>query len=146
VERSLETLPIVQPSPPGPEVNQDDDREDSNLLHDINGDPAHITPYARKRPMTKIWYGRFKLRYKNVDAIDYYEEKLRRLDEQIKALRKKDFEATPLAFVTMDSVASAVSNSCSVQNFQYLMQVFICLANGYSSRARSFSTAAASKQ
>lgn len=107
VERSLETLPIVQPSPPGPEVNQDDDREDSNLLHDINGDPAHITPYARKRPMTKIWYGRFKLRCKNVDAIDYYEEKLRRLDEQIKVLRKKDFEATPLAFVTMDSVASA---------------------------------------
>ena len=117
VERSLETLPIVQPPPPGPEVNQDDDREDSNLLHDINGDPAHITPYARKRPMTKIWYGPFKLKYKNVDAIDYYEEKLRRLDEQIKALRKKEFEATPLAFVTMDSVASAVSNSCSVQKF-----------------------------
>jgi Cytosolic domain of 10TM putative phosphate transporter len=65
--------------------------------------------------MTKIWYGPFKLKYKNVDAIDYYEEKLRRLDEEIKALRKKEFEATPLAFVTMDSVASAVSNSCSVQ-------------------------------
>jgi hypothetical protein len=42
-----------------------------------------------------------------VDAIDYYEEKLRRIDDEIRLLRKKDFEPTPLAFVTMDSVASA---------------------------------------
>ncbi|OCL13151.1 DUF221-domain-containing protein [Glonium stellatum] len=107
VERSLETLPIVQPPPPGPEIGESDERENSNLLHDIDRDPDHVIPYARQRPTTRIWYGRFKLRYRNVDAIDYYEEKLRRLDEQIRALRKKEFEPTPLAFVTMDSVASA---------------------------------------
>lgn len=101
VERSLETLPVIQPSPFEADNN---DREDSHLL---NGSDGYVAPYARKRPTAKIWYGRFKLRYRTVDAIDYYEEKLRQLDEEIKDLRKKDFEPTPLAFVTMDSVASA---------------------------------------
>jgi calcium permeable stress-gated cation channel len=109
VERSLETLPIVQPLPPGPSTESDEgnSNEDSYLLHDTDRDPHFGVPYARGRPTAKIWYGRFKLRYRNVDAINYYEEKLRKLDEDIKALRKKDFEPTPLAFVTMDSVASA---------------------------------------
>jgi hypothetical protein len=106
VERSLETLPISQPPPPGPEVGNAE-REDSALLGDgQNGNPA--PPYARTRPTTRMWYGPFKLRYKLVDAIDYYEEKLRRLDEQIRKLRKTDFEPCPTAFVTMDSVASCV--------------------------------------
>ncbi|KAF2015872.1 DUF221-domain-containing protein [Aaosphaeria arxii CBS 175.79] len=109
VERSLETLPVVQPLPPGPEVgvDNDGDNESSQLLNDTERDPDYIPPYSRQRPMAKIWYGRFKLRYRSVDAINYYEEKLRRLDDDIKILRKKDFEPTPLAFVTMDSVASA---------------------------------------
>ena len=107
VERSLETLPIVQPPPPGQEAGHNDDSEASHLLRDVDRDPDYIIPYAQQRPTTKIWYGRFKLRYRTVDAIDYYEEKLRRVDEQITGLRKKDFEPTPLAFVTMDSVASA---------------------------------------
>ncbi|KAH7132097.1 hypothetical protein B0J11DRAFT_556914 [Dendryphion nanum] len=110
VERSLETLPIVQPRPPGPEVgidSDDDDNEASQLLNDTDRDPDYSIPYAQQRPMAKIWMGRFKLRFKNVDAINYYEEKLRRLDDEITALRKKDFEPTPLAFITLDSVASA---------------------------------------
>lgn len=111
VERSLETLPLVQPRPPAPEVQPDDDEEDqdeaSQLLNDTERDPDYTIPYARPRPMAKLWLGSFKLRFKNVDAINYYEEKLRRLDDNIKALRKKDFEPTPLAFVTMDSVPSA---------------------------------------
>ncbi|KAF2266335.1 DUF221-domain-containing protein [Lojkania enalia] len=108
VERSLETLPIVQPHPPGPEADEvDDHNESSRLLNDTHDDPDVGVPYTRERPLAKIWYGRFKLRYRNVDAINYYEEKLRKLDENIKVLRKKDFEPTPLAFVTMDSVASA---------------------------------------
>jgi hypothetical protein len=107
VERSLETLPVVQPVAPGPAVNPDD-REDSALLptNGANGRSTGV-PYARTRPTTRIWYGRFKLRYKVVDAIDYYEEQLRRVDEKIKALRAKDFNACPLAFVTMNSVATA---------------------------------------
>jgi hypothetical protein len=108
VERSLETLPIVQPVPPAPEVRGEDDEDESSRLLNGGDEHAHdIIPYARQRPTAKIWYGRFKLRYKNVDAIHFYEEKLRKLDERIRILRKKDFEPTPLAFVTMDSVASA---------------------------------------
>ncbi|KAF2433451.1 DUF221-domain-containing protein [Tothia fuscella] len=113
VERSLETLPISQPAPPGPTVDPED-REDSALLgnpwssgQSQNGhSQPHVVPYARARPRTRIWYGNFKLQHKNVDAIDYYEEKLRRLDKEIKSLRKKDFKPCTLAFVTMDSTAA----------------------------------------
>lgn len=108
VERSLETLPVVQPYPPQSEdYGRGLDSEASHLLSDVDRDPDYVIPYARQRPTAKIWYGRWKLRYKNVDAIDYYEEQLRRVDGEIKVLRKKDFEPVPLAFVTMDSVASA---------------------------------------
>ncbi|KAI8935798.1 hypothetical protein NX059_007316 [Plenodomus lindquistii] len=102
IQRSLETLPVVQPRP----QEDQDDSEASHLLS--NGrDSDHVMSNVQPRPTARIWYGRFKLQHKNVDAIDYYEEKLRRLDDEIRSLRKKDFEPTPLAFVTMDSVASA---------------------------------------
>lgn len=104
VERTLETLPVVQPRP---HEADGADREDSRLLSDADRDAAHVNSYARQRPIAKIWYGPFRLRYRTVDAIDYYGEKLRNLDAEIKDLRKKEFEPTPLAFVTMDSVASA---------------------------------------
>ncbi|KAL6706884.1 hypothetical protein ACN47E_005027 [Coniothyrium glycines] len=107
VERNLETLPVVQPPPPDHASDGHANDEASHLLSDADRDLDYVTPYARQRPTTKIWYGRFKLRYKVVDAIDYYEEKLRTLDDEIKQLRKRDFEPTALAFVTMDSVASA---------------------------------------
>jgi hypothetical protein len=101
VERNLETLPAIQPHPP---QDFEGDREDSRLL---NGHSDDVVPFARPRPKAKIWHGPLKLRYRTVDAIDYYEEKLCGLDEEIQALRKKEFEPVPLAFVTMDSVASA---------------------------------------
>ncbi|KAF2876546.1 hypothetical protein BDV95DRAFT_229168 [Massariosphaeria phaeospora] len=108
VERSLETLPVVQPPPPRQETGVESDGEEANaLLNDTERDPYYSVPYPRLRPMTKIWHGRFRLHHTNVDAIDYYEEKLRRLDDDIRTLRKKEFEPTPLAFVTMDSVANA---------------------------------------
>ncbi|KAF2842690.1 DUF221-domain-containing protein, partial [Patellaria atrata CBS 101060] len=106
IERSLETLPISQPSPPGPYVDVQGDGESTHLMSEYRNGSAGGTPYTRERPKTRVWYGRFKLRYHVVDAIDYFEEKLRQYDEQITALRKKTFEPTPLAFVTMDSVAS----------------------------------------
>ena len=104
VGRSLETLPIIQPHPP---QACNDDREDSRLLDDNGNDFGYVTTHKRRRPTAKIWYGPLKLRYRTVDAIDYYGEKLGRLDDEIRDLRKQDFEPTPLAFVTMDSVASA---------------------------------------
>lgn len=116
LERSLESLPVAQPDPPGPLIEGlEEERAESEGDHDgltrSNGAPTAPMPvaeaaYAHVRPTTKVRYGWFKLRSRTVDAIDYYEQELREADENIAQLRKKEFEPTPLAFVTMDSVAS----------------------------------------
>ncbi|GAB7366864.1 hypothetical protein MBLNU230_g1033t1 [Neophaeotheca triangularis] len=115
VERNLESLPVAQPEPPEPLIEGLDEEEgregEGDGLLGGNGAPAAPSPtvrppYAHMRPTTKVRYGRFKLRSKTVDAITHYEQLLREADEEIATLRKKDFEPTPLAFVTMDSVAS----------------------------------------
>ena len=119
VERNLETLPIAQPVPPTANTNANEDededenehREDSQLL--VNGGPHHA-PYGRTRPTTRIWYGPLKLRYRIVDAIDYYEAQLHKLDQEIVVLREKQFAPTTLAFVTMDSVATCVRTPLTV--------------------------------
>ncbi|KAI9796303.1 MAG: hypothetical protein M1833_006388 [Piccolia ochrophora] len=106
VERSRETLPVAQPPPPAPYAEQDSDQETSGLLGDDSGERSHVTPYVRDRPTTKIRFGTFKLQSKVVDAIDYYEERLRKLDEKVKETREKEFEPTAIAFVTLDSIAA----------------------------------------
>ncbi|OIW34653.1 DUF221-domain-containing protein [Coniochaeta ligniaria NRRL 30616] len=60
----------------------------------------------RRRPQTRIWYGFLNLQSRTTDAVDYYEEKLRRLDEKIREARKRSYDAADLAFVTMDSIAA----------------------------------------
>ncbi|KAK4184170.1 hypothetical protein QBC35DRAFT_66850 [Podospora australis] len=60
----------------------------------------------RERPQTRLWYGFLRLQSRKTDAIDYYSERLRLLDEKIIAARKKTFEPADLAFVTMDSIAA----------------------------------------
>ncbi|KAH8787903.1 hypothetical protein F5883DRAFT_707029 [Diaporthe sp. PMI_573] len=82
------------------------DGERSSLLGGGRNGAAHHHWIDRPRPQTFVWYGPFGLRYKKVDAIDYYEEKLRRLDEQIHVARKKEYEPVDQAFVTMDSIAA----------------------------------------
>lgn len=84
----------------------DGDDEESRLLEDGRDEQNHVSSYAHDRPIIRIWYGFLSLQNRRVDAIDYYEEKLRKLDEQIKSARKKDYTPTPLAFVTMDSIAA----------------------------------------
>ncbi|ROV92993.1 hypothetical protein VMCG_09028 [Cytospora schulzeri] len=79
--------------------------EETSLLS-ANEDAPHHQWIERPRPQTRIWYGPFRLRYKTADAIDYYEEKLRRIDEQIYSARKKEYPAVDQAFVTMDSIAA----------------------------------------
>ncbi|KAL8671447.1 MAG: hypothetical protein Q9168_004053 [Polycauliona sp. 1 TL-2023] len=82
-------------------------REDAPLLQDGGHDEqSHIAGYGQDRPKTRIWYGFLGLQSRTVDAIDYFEERLRRLDEQIQKARNNDFTPMPLAFVTMDSVAA----------------------------------------
>ncbi|KAK5134311.1 hypothetical protein LTR08_006740 [Meristemomyces frigidus] len=107
VERNLESLPIAQPPPPGPSaalIPDDEQDEEADLI----GANGHSTPapYDRVRPTTGIRFGWLQLHSKQVDAIDYYTEKLREADERVNELRKKKFAPTPLAFVTMDSVAA----------------------------------------
>ena len=108
VERNLESLPIAQPRPPGPAADRDDEDEQSRLLNADSAEQSHVTPYARDRPTTRIWYGFLNLQSRLIDAIDYYEERLRKVDEKIKSARKKEFRPTPLAFVTLDSTAACV--------------------------------------
>ncbi|KAL8851836.1 MAG: hypothetical protein Q9221_003262 [Calogaya cf. arnoldii] len=82
-------------------------REDAPLLEDgEHHEQSHVAAYSQDRPKTRIWYGFLGLQSRTVDAIDYFEERLRRLDEKIKTARKKDFTPMPLAFVTLDSVAA----------------------------------------
>lgn len=106
IERSLESLPISQPPPPGPAVNPERGNEHETEALLSTHDHSTPAPSGPSRPKVAIRFGRFNLRSKLADAIDYYEEKLRVTDDKIRELRKKDFDPTPLAFVTMDSVAA----------------------------------------
>ncbi|KIW72314.1 hypothetical protein PV04_00518 [Phialophora macrospora] len=84
----------------------DGDEESGALLSRSEMEQAHATPADRPRPTHTIRYGPLKIYGKKVDAIDYYEEKLRVMDEKIHALRATEFKPTPLAFVTMESTAA----------------------------------------
>lgn len=107
IERNLESLPIMQPVPPGPSVESEDETDhDAVRSRLLSSSQARPVPYSRPRPKARLRFGRFNLRSKIVDAIDYYEDKLKTADDEIRELRKKEFAPTPLAFVTMDSVAA----------------------------------------
>jgi hypothetical protein len=98
-ERNSESVPTSNNPAEG-------ESEDSNLLEQANRGAAQEG--SKSRPKKRIWFGPLNLKYRYVDAIDYYEEKLRRLDEEISRLRASNFPTKSLAFVTMDSVASCV--------------------------------------
>ncbi|KXJ96039.1 hypothetical protein Micbo1qcDRAFT_187701 [Microdochium bolleyi] len=59
-----------------------------------------------RRPTIRVRFGFLKLRARAMDALDYYEEKLRRLDEKIIVARRKEYKPTNTAFVTMSSTAA----------------------------------------
>ena len=81
--------------------------EESPLLNGNEDDQEHL--HTQERPTTRLWYGFLNLQSRKINAIDYYEERLRKLDERIKSARAKEYKPTPLAFVTLDSTAAAVS-------------------------------------
>jgi len=101
VKRS-ERKPYRNALPDGP----DQDHENTALLSREELERSRSTSSGRKRPLHTIWYGPLRLRPKKVDAIDYFEEKVRRYDEQIADLRQQEFDTTPLAFITMESTAA----------------------------------------
>ena len=86
------------------DTEQDGVREGSRLL--ANESLRNLMS-ERPRPTTRIRFGFFKMRSRQTDAIDYFEEKLRRLDAKIVAARKKEYEPQATAFVTMDSIAAS---------------------------------------
>lgn len=102
------------------EMNGDNDEdEQSGLLGTRAAEQAHGTAHGHDRPMTRIWFGFLNLQSRKIDAIHYYEEKLRKLDENIKDARQKKYPPTPLAFVTMDSIAACVS--CCILRWYYAL-------------------------
>ena len=84
----------------------DEEDEEAGLLANGSSGQAHIQPYARTRPTVKLRYGFFGMQTRSVDSIDYYEEKVKNIDEQIRDARKKEYKPVSLAFVTLDSVAA----------------------------------------
>jgi calcium permeable stress-gated cation channel len=99
------TLPLVRSHQQSVGTAFGDDVERSQLLWEGGARP-HIVNHANTRPKIRLRYGPLKLRYRSIDAIDYYEEKLRRLDEKIAAARLKEYPPTGLAFVTMESMSA----------------------------------------
>jgi hypothetical protein len=86
-------------------VSRDEEAgENGRLLEEDNSEQPHIM--GGERPQVTIRYGVFNFRSKKLDAIDYYEEKLRRIDMKIAEVRNKAFTPTDMALVTMDTVAS----------------------------------------
>ncbi|CAK7245737.1 MAG: hypothetical protein STHCBS139747_007327 [Sporothrix thermara] len=85
--------------------NENDNGNDNDNDNDDDIDAARAVQ-ERKRPQVRIWYGPLRMRCRSTDALDYYEELLRRLDDKIRAARRQHYDATDLAFVTMDSVAA----------------------------------------
>lgn len=99
------TLPLTRQPPLSSSRSIDEDNERAGLLS--GNERTHVSSYANARPKTRIWYGPLKLRFRSIDAIDYFEEKLRKIDEQIHSAREKEYAPTEIAFVTMESIAAS---------------------------------------
>lgn len=101
------TLPLTHQPPYAAHSNLplEEDHEHSQLLPE--SEREHISTYSNVRPKVRVWYGPLKLRYRSIDAIDYYEEKLRKIDENIQTAREKEYSSTEIAFVTMESIAAS---------------------------------------
>ena len=91
-----------------PRHEDEEDDEQTGFLENGEGEQDQITLASGSRPTARIWYGILGLQSRKVDAIDYYKERLRRLDERINSGREKEYTPTPLAFVTLDSIAACV--------------------------------------
>lgn len=119
--KQIETpRPVESGSNPEDEPNESGDHEQDDLLDN------HVIPHDKPRPETRMWYGVLNLQSRKVDAIDYFQEKLRKIDDEIKSARKKEYAPTPLAFVTMDSVPAcqmAVQALLSPQPMQLLAKL-----------------------
>lgn len=136
------TLPLTHQPPPASRFSLDESDERSQLLAEAGRE--HVSGYVNERPTVRLWYGPLKLRYRSIDAIDYYEEKLRKLDDHIQGAREKEYPPTEIAFVTMESIAASQMLVQAILD-PHPMQMFARLApapadviwkNTYVSRSR----------
>ncbi|KAI5810195.1 hypothetical protein DFH27DRAFT_179369 [Peziza echinospora] len=97
--KNFDSLPVMQIESPTRQVEVDS--EDQPLLNGSLGKGPST------RPQITIRHGFLKIRSKRYDAIDYYTLQLESLDATILEARKKEYPATPVAFVTLNSVAAA---------------------------------------
>ncbi|KAJ5761026.1 hypothetical protein N7520_008182 [Penicillium odoratum] len=135
------TLPLTRQPPVSSNRPLDDEDERSQLL---SGENSHVSGYANERPRVRVWYGPMRLRFRSIDAINYYEEKLRKIDEKIESAREKEYPPTEIAFVTMQSIAASQMLVQAILD-PHPMQMFARLApapadviwkNTYVSRSR----------
>ena len=106
--KSKKIRSLVQGEGSAGENDGDGHEEDSRLLGGDSSAHNGATAEHNERPKTRIWHGFLSLQSRLIDAIDYYEEQLRKLDDSIETARNKVFKPTPLAFVTLDSTATSV--------------------------------------
>ncbi|KAI0486466.1 DUF221-domain-containing protein [Xylaria cf. heliscus] len=88
----------------GQEDYHDEHAEENGRL--LAGESVRGLIGERERPKIRLRFGFLKMRNRRIDALDYYEEQLRRLDKKILDARKKNYAPTETAFVTMDSIAA----------------------------------------
>lgn len=109
-ENSADSLGAeIRPYTDEPSDEETGEQSGSEQNGSANGNTAVPWPHDRNRPKATVRYGPLNFRSRYVDAIELYEAQLQETDESIAELRKKSFQPTPLAFVTMDSVAACVS-------------------------------------
>ncbi len=88
-------------------LSNSDSDSTASLLPDSAGiiQLANCSGRTYTRPRRKL--GFLGLFGQEVDTIDYFTERLEIIDEEISRAQKREYPSTPMAFVTMDSVASA---------------------------------------
>lgn len=105
-ETSGETARCDIENPPTENAGREHDEESAENWALLRSDPNQPHLLHGVRPEVVLRYGFLGLRRQKVDAIDYYEEKLRRADEKVAAARKAEYTPSDMALVTMDSVAA----------------------------------------
>lgn len=78
-----------------------------NILDNVDTESNELFGEIRLNERPTIKVGPLGIFGKSVDAIQYLQQRLHFIDEEIKEARKMDYSPTPTAFVTMDSVANA---------------------------------------
>ncbi|KAK9470573.1 uncharacterized protein V1510DRAFT_382952 [Dipodascopsis tothii] len=116
-KRSAKTIPTVSSLPQSPSIHLTSTGEDitandsaissATPLLSTNVQPISSMPHGHRGRRPVVRTGLFGLFGKHVDKIDYYTARLEIIDKKIKMARQREYKTTPVAFVTMDSVASA---------------------------------------